>query len=1088
MGAPVARLAQSVAVEPGEGRAFVGAAAALFLVGWASVSVTNVSETFFLKRIGVERLPLVFLVNSLLLVATTSAVGRIAARADHLRFLTRTFFALGLALVPLWLLVVADVRSVFVLLVIAAKQLDSIARVVFWIALGGVLHGRQAKRLYAPIMAGGTLGTILGSFASGPIGRALGIPTLLPVAAAAFGLAALTVLVARARAPVGLARARSRARAEVRHEALPALRPLWREGRLFHLLVVSALLCGVLGPMLYFQFSYVADLATQGSNGEQRLLDLYARFRGWINVGVLATQLVGTSRLFRTIGVPLASTVSPLVYLLGFAGLSVRLALPAGVAAVAAATLQDHAIYEPAQKILATLFRERVRPAVMTLVEGPVRRFGGALGNVVVLGALALGTPAWVGFVGLPIAGLWLAVAIVLWRIYPTLLLEVASARRAQVDERLPFADLVDARTLRLLEASLLDPDRDRCRAACELVAEAPRSRAIRALARAARYAPAENRALVVEALERLLDQRPPDRLREAEAARDLEPLLGGGAVPEPLARARLVRAYARLCPDLTPGSPGAAVLAPFLADPAEPVRLAASAALRGTADDLDAMLAAALASEDTAARHVALAELRAALLSPDGAGRWEARVALLTALLDVPRDRARAAEALADLAARHGARLAPSGERLVAHANDADPRVRAAVLRFVGHARLERRAAWVVERLGADDEAEAAAAREALRAFGPVATDALLQTLQLGKRAARDGALAVLRELRVDPATLRALIDRELDGIRRTLVQIHGLGTGPVSELVLERLRERVGEGTHTTLLVLAALRHEERIAVLARLLARSRGGRGRAVLLEALEALLPPEERERLMPLLEDRSDRALATVAARALGRELASFEDALRDTLADQDPLVLTFLAATLDARARARLGGAAEVVPGQVAFDPSVPLAAGGDLEDDGGRMLSKVEIVLHLRTLDLFAGLTTRQLSDLAGVVREESHPAGTTIVREGDFDDCMYLIVAGEVDIMREGKFLARMGAKEFFGEMALFDGETRAATATATRRVRLLRLERHDLFQVMDEQPGIAIAVCQTLSRRVRELLERVPGAAGEEGKRDG
>src|SRR5262249_14447304 len=74
-------------------------------------------------------------------------------------------------------------------------------------------------------------------------------------------------------------------------------RPFWAlwQGWLFRVLVVSSLLAGVLGPMLYFEFSYVADLATRGASGEQRLLGLYAVIRGWLNVGVLAIQIFGTS-------------------------------------------------------------------------------------------------------------------------------------------------------------------------------------------------------------------------------------------------------------------------------------------------------------------------------------------------------------------------------------------------------------------------------------------------------------------------------------------------------------------------------------------------------------------------------------------------------------------------------------------------------------------------------------------------------------------------------------------------------------------------------------------------------------------------
>ena len=79
-------------------------------------------------------------------------------------------------------------------------------------------------------------------------------------------------------------------------------------------------------------------------------------------------------------------------------------------------------------------------------------------------------------------------------------------------------------------------------------------------------------------------------------------------------------------------------------------------------------------------------------------------------------------------------------------------------------------------------------------------------------------------------------------------------------------------------------------------------------------------------------------------------------------------------------------------------------------------MLNRVEIVLHLRSLELFSTLTTRQLTELANVVREERHPAGATIVREGEFGDCMYVVEAGEVDVIADDRLLAHMRWRRFF------------------------------------------------------------------------
>jgi hypothetical protein len=1087
----VSRLARSLGVEAGEGRVFVWGATTLFLIGWASVALTNVSETFFLKRVGVDRLPVVFLVNSLLLVATTYLVSRNVARATHRLVLTATFAGLAGIVLALWLMVLAQVRGVFVLLVIVTKQVDAIALIAFWIVLGGILHGRQAKRLYAPMIAGGTLGRILGSFASGVLGNAFGIRNLLPTCVIALLLASLLATRLRATLPVHVTHMTRRHPALAAPAGLAKFGPLWRDSRLFRLLAVSALLAGTLGPMLYFQFSYVVDVATRGSNAEMRLLDVYAKLRGFINVGVLSMQLLGTPRVFRRIGVPLAATLSPLVYLVGFFGVSTRLDLPSGIGAVGTTNLQDHAIQEPAQRILVTLLPDRLRAAATSLIEGPIQRMGGALGNILVLSALAVSTPRWVGLAALPIAGLWLVIATALWRIYPTLLLEVAASGPLHADMRSSLPELVDPGTLRVLASSLVDADLRRCRAACGLVIEAPRPRAVATLARAIRLAPAANRPLLIATLHDLLERQSAGQRPMNSAARDLEPLLAEAGASSVLERARLVEAYARLVTPPRPGTRSARVFSKLLSDPTAAVRLAAQVSLRrtepspGKNETLDVLLTDIFAGSDAAAHHIALEALRALLLAADGerdpAGHeqelWQKRLALVAERLNDPQDRTRASEVLADTAVRHGARLAALAGVLLAHADDRDARVRTAVIRFIGHAHLEQHAGWLIERLVATNEREVAAAREALHALGPAAMNALLDALEHGRRAVRDAILPVLRDMPVNSATLSALIDQEVTQIHHVLLQLHGLRTGPAPDAVVQRLNERIAEGLHATLLLFAALLHEERIATLGRFLSRSPDRRRRAVLLEALEALLPPAQSARLMPLLEQRDPAVLATAAARAVGAALPSFDDAVHATLADRDRLTRELLAATLDPDTRMRVVGAA---PPQGPLAPDTQLAHDepGDSAQPDGNMLSRVEIVLQLRSVELLARVTTRDLSELATVVHEETYQPGAAIVREGDFGDCMYVIVEGEVAVTRDALPVARLKPGDFFGEMSLFDGETRFATVSAATRVRLLRLERRDLLQIIDDQPSIAIAMCQTLSARVRNLIARIEG----------
>lgn len=1041
---------QRLGIERGERRLFAWGAAALFLLGWADVSVKNVSEVFFVKRVGVELMPLAFLASSALLVATTWLVGRLVARHDRLRLLPVVFVGLGMILLPLWILVRTGYESAFALLLIASKQITSIALLVFWIALTDLLHGRQTKRLFAPMMAGMTLGTILGSFASGPLGERLGIAGLLPTAAVALALAgALASQLRRTRSRFRQTRtAPSRPGREGRPAApTDAVLSLWRSQALFRALLISTLCSGLLGPMLYFQFQYVADLATTGHGSEQKLLALYAQFRGWIYGVVLAIQVVGAGRLYRHVGLPLAAALSPLTYLVAFVGLSARLSLPVGVAAMAGTKIQDEAIYDPALRVLYGLLPDGIRPRATALIEGPIKRGGGAVGNAAIVLALALGSPAWVGYVALPIALAWLIVSLVLWRQYPQLLLGAVAARKGRREALQD--ELLDPATARALIPEICGGDDHRARLAAELVGDAAPCVAAGVLAEALLRAPPSGRTAIVAALDRCLERSTSEPFAAPEVALRLAEVLRAGALGlAPSERADIVRAYARL----TPGAPALALLDLASDDPSAAVRLAALAAIeqrrapRPEARSLDTTLADALRDDDSAVRRTARKELRSLLLCSNPDVRWRARLATLAAAFADNVDRDETGDALAEIAQRHRAQVAPDTLRMLEAREDPQPRVRAALLRWAGYAGQHDQLAWLVENLASEDEDCAAAAREGVSALGSTSSAALLRELSYGRRSKREAILEVMRGLDLPPEELRELYELELDTVERDLQSLLVLQNRPPLELLRQRLAERAHEALHTALLFLAAIHRKERIAALAERLREIRNQpRQRAIAIEALDALLPPSDRSRLLPLLDGADPESPTRSSATAPASDV---ERTLRYLVNDPEDLTRTIATGLLAAAERS--------------------------MEEQD--VMNVVETMSHLKKVSLFEDLTARELMELARAAKQTRLEAHAAVVREGQYDDCLYLVIEGVVHIRRGEILLTELGPGDFFGEIALLEGVPRSADAVTQTRVRLLALERCELMDRIDENPGIAVGMLRRLARRVRELTDRV------------
>ena len=104
----------------------------------------------------------------------------------------------------------------------------------------------------------------------------------------------------------------------------------------------------------------------------------------------------------------------------------------------------------------------------------------------------------------------------------------------------------------------------------------------------------------------------------------------------------------------------------------------------------------------------------------------------------------------------------------------------------------------------------------------------------------------------------------------------------------------------------------------------------------------------------------------------------------------------------------------------------------------------------------------------------------GEVIVRQGDIGKCMFVIQKGEVEAVaeRDGRELRlrKMGANEFFGEMALFEEEIRTCTVRALCPTHVLTIDKKNFLGGIHEDPSLVLRIVQIMSHRIRDLTDRL------------
>ena len=138
-------------------------------------------------------------------------------------------------------------------------------------------------------------------------------------------------------------------------------------------------------------------------------------------------------------------------------------------------------------------------------------------------------------------------------------------------------------------------------------------------------------------------------------------------------------------------------------------------------------------------------------------------------------------------------------------------------------------------------------------------------------------------------------------------------------------------------------------------------------------------------------------------------------------------------------------------------------------------MLTETDKLQFLQKTELFSELPETELKSICQIASEVAYPADATLFEEGDEGDSLYLIVNGEVSIIKAGTEVLFFNEKGYcLGEIALIDNKPRSATVKTVKSTQFLRITRHDFYNAMLREPRIGSGLFRVLNDKIRRDLE--------------
>ena len=1048
---------------------FLWIVALLFLVRSSGILLNNYAETAFLKRFGVEYLPIVNMINAIATFFIMGLMAVIMGKISGSRLLSYLFVFCGVSVAGIRLLIPLDIDIIYPVLFMLKSQYEVLLALLFWNLANDLFNTRQSKRLFPLITAGGVIGQILGSFGTPILAKTITFDNLLLVYLCTTLLGGVVVKRMSLRFPALLLsdkKVKKTKSSTSMIEEFKKIVPLMKESVLVKILIVLTFMPNVVIPIMNYQFNFAVNeqFATEAS-----MIQFFGYFRGFLNIiSLIILMFVG--RIYGRWGLPVALMFHPFNYILAFLAFLFRFDVFSAMYARMSTNILRTTINIPANAVLMGLFPESYRAMVRPFLRGTVVRIGLFLGSGLILFSEPLFHPRYLSLVALPFVVAWVMAPFILKRNYSKILFDLISR------------NLLDLKSMERKDMGQLFNDK---KIQAQLVQGFLSARGDDCLwyARLLKSLSIEN--LDAHILTCLKNQDDKTRiglleLLSPQAGEEAIQALKDMADPEkPDLMVTIIQTVNRLSPEISTG-------------------FNTEIYVTSKYPEIKAYAMIALYSQEPQKYKGTIY----AWLDSDNVHERKAGI--------IAAGESRDASYISKLKEMLNAEKSGSILPFILRALDrlGDKELNTLVLPYLSHP-LEsvRLAALETFDIDNDDSLRKAIAlmndssinvqelaREKIDTSSYQNAQVLIESLSIPRRNVREGIFELLTSQNIKDLDVYHYARSQLEKCYTSLAEGETLSLFPESQerdLLVDHFEQKRMILLKNILRVLDTQDSSGQMRIIWRGIF-SENPRQRSNSIEALDDLMDSSLSKILMPLLEE-----IPAYECLAIGRKdfnITNFDfnsSTLGSYLLAKKDWVTVILALhmvakedfnTLDKGIVEKLKGskndhvrkAAESIFNLQHLNTS-------EKEDHMETKISIPDKILYLKKINLFEGLSVSELAAVASVTEEIVYPPGEIVIKEGETGETMYLIIKGEVSVIKgqeKGREieLDRIGAGDYFGEMALFEDVVRSASIRTEKETHLLVLHKLEFSEIVREYPQIALQICKEFSGRLRRLHEKM------------